>query len=249
MLVTPIRTAVIRGSRPQPRVVQNQFGLQQLRETSTIPLVDSLSILFEKMKIVDKISPHRKTSRYFKPFVQRRTYTVQYRRYTSFKPQEKMDNDHVDEDGKIKDIILAQRKKFLKDNDLLKDCFTYYDRIVYANKHLYDLHQKDTIGRSNLERMRNGYCPVDKSGQDIIIIHHFDQTMQGPWVILTQSFHQNESRNLHSFVILKDRVNRHKFNIERQQYWKYIAKEYDSNPQSKESMDKITQMLKHVSKL
>ena len=184
-------------------------------------IVESLISIFEKLTISSHEPILKQTAQVHK--IQCRTYTVQYRKYVRFKPKEKMDWEHLDGSGKIKASILEKRKQFLQERGLLKDCFTYKNRLVFANKHLYDLSQKDTLGRTNLERMEQGFCPVDKTGQDIIIIHHFDQTMLGPWVILTNLFHQNESRQLHSFLILKDKVIRDKFNNERNQYWKYQA--------------------------
>lgn len=137
----------------------------------------------------------------------------------------RMDWEHLDEQGEIKTSILESRKKFLRQHGLLRDEFYYQGRVVYANKHLYDIHQKDVLGRTNLNRMLSGLCPVDKTGEDIIIIHHFNQTMSGPWVILTNVFHEEKSDHLHSYVWLKDKVIRTEFKRQRQDYWRFQALE------------------------
>ncbi|MBS0287939.1 MAG: hypothetical protein JSR17_11620 [Proteobacteria bacterium] len=141
------------------------------------------------------------------------------------KQSKHMDWHHLDKKGAIKEDILQIRKHFLEKHNLLQDMFYYRDRIVYANQHLYDIYQKDTLGRTNLQRMLAGFCPVDKTGQDIIIIHHFDQTMSGTWVVLTHRFHHEQSENLHSNVWVTDKVIRSAFKKERQAYWKFQAKE------------------------
>lgn len=141
------------------------------------------------------------------------------KRFYSTSTRKKIYKD-LDQDGTIKAEILEARRKVLLENGLLEDEFLYEGRIVYANKHLYDLNQTDSLGRSNFQRMQNGFCPVDRTGEDIIVIHHFDQTMSGPWVILTNRFHEQMHDQLHSDIVLKDKVRRKQFALQRKDYWK-----------------------------
>jgi hypothetical protein len=57
----------------------------------------------------------------------------------------------------------------------------------------------------------------------LLVLHHFDQTDAGPWVVLKDSFHMKFDKELHSNVKMLNRIDRKKFNIERQAYWIHEA--------------------------
>ncbi|MBS0288454.1 MAG: hypothetical protein JSS07_00280 [Proteobacteria bacterium] len=133
------------------------------------------------------------------------------------------DWDHLNEKGEIKQDIIQKRKELLAKHGFLYDEFHYLGRVVFGNKHLYDFKQQDSIGRTNFVRMQSGICPVDKSGEDILTIHHLEQTMVGPWVVLPNLFHQQYNKQLHSQVTLHDGINRTIFKGERQAYWRHEA--------------------------
>ncbi|MGD9591352.1 MAG: HNH/ENDO VII family nuclease [Candidatus Berkiella sp.] len=186
------------------------------------PTVDvAIDSLVDKFNLLDinTISPSRVSlvrSRSYSPLAN----TYFQKRFYSTNTRNKIYKD-LDQDGTIKAEILEARRKVLLENGLLEDEFLYEGRIVYANKHLYDLNQTDSLGRSNFQRMQSGFCPVDSTGEDIIVIHHFDQTMSGPWVILTNRFHEQMHDQLHSDIVLKDKVRRKQFALQRRHYWKY----------------------------
>lgn len=202
---------------------------QALKKSAHQAPVDALIERFKQLT-VEEIKPvvfKRKEDKPFKGvFFQKRHYC------TSIYIRKKPDVHHLNEFKQIKEEILAKRRQFLEEHHLLQDEMLYLNRTVYANRHLYNVNQKDVLNRTNLERMLSGLCPVDLTGKDIIIIHHFDQTMLGPWVILTNVFHRDESEQLHSYIVVKGRVNRKQFGIERSDYWKFEAQNLlKSNPQ------------------
>ncbi|MBN9286976.1 MAG: hypothetical protein BGO43_11365 [Gammaproteobacteria bacterium 39-13] len=130
---------------------------------------------------------------------------------------------HLNEKGLIREEILDQRRLLLQKHGLLQDEMDYLGRQVYANYHLYSTDPNETIGLINLNRMRYGKAPFDKKGKKVIVIHHFDQTHEGPWVILSEAFHQMYDTDLHSNITLIKGVRRNRFNHERAAYWKSEA--------------------------
>ncbi|HRE31349.1 MAG TPA: HNH/ENDO VII family nuclease [Candidatus Berkiella sp.] len=133
------------------------------------------------------------------------------------------DKHHLDDNGYIKQIYLAKRKQFLQKNHLLQDRIKFKNHVVYQNLHLYDFEQVDLHGKTNLQRMQQGICPITVEGKDYLTIHHFDQTHDGDWIILPHCFHEQYDRELHSNIRVKNGVIRHVFAKERQAYWRFIA--------------------------
>lgn len=133
------------------------------------------------------------------------------------------DLSHLDIQGSIKTAILNRRKNFLAQHDLLQDECSFEGRLVYCNKHLYDFEQTDMYGRTNVQRMLKGLCPIAKDGKDLVVIHHFDQTHLSMWIIVLDSFHREHDLRLHSQVKIAKGVNRNKFAKERTAYWQYIG--------------------------
>lgn len=131
---------------------------------------------------------------------------------------------HLDKDGLIKSEIIEWRLNFLNEHGLLQDKLDFEDRLLYQNKHLYRLHDRDERGLSNLERMQKGNCPLCPKG-DYITLHHLTQTHTSDLIALTNTFHQVFHQQLHSHVSLgKDfRVQRGRFQREKQRYWKLAA--------------------------
>jgi len=139
------------------------------------------------------------------------------------------DKHHLDKKGKIKETFLIERREFLIAHGLLKDEITFSNHRVFKNSHLYDLNQPDKYGSTNLERMLHGLAPIAKNGTDYLVIHHFDQTHQGDWVVLLNSFHEKYDRDLHTQVKIKGGVNRQLFSHERMAYWQQVAKNHLEN--------------------
>lgn len=134
------------------------------------------------------------------------------------------DFHHLGKDGLIKTEIIEWRLNFLKERGLLQDKLDFEDRLLYQNKHLYSLHDRDKGGLTNLERMQQGNCPLCPKG-DYITLHHLSQTHASDLIVLTNNFHQSFHQQLHSQVSLgRDlRVQRGIFQREKQRYWKLAA--------------------------
>ncbi|MCS5707903.1 HNH/ENDO VII family nuclease [Candidatus Berkiella cookevillensis] len=139
------------------------------------------------------------------------------------KPKILQDADHIDANGCIKNELIQQREAFLKKHDMMQNKILHENRIVYANYHLYDIGQLDANGNTNLQRMQNGNCPVGLDGRDLIVIHHLDQSHDGAWIILTNSFHQDYHPQLHSNISPINRVKRDLFQEEKNFFWKNQA--------------------------
>ncbi len=87
-----------------------------------------------------------------------------------------------------------------------------------------DLNFKDALGRTNLERMRNGLSPLDPSGVPYEL-HHIGQKADGTLTILTQAEH--DSSVLHGFITDSE-IDRAAFAVVRKQFWKTTAKILES---------------------
>ena len=136
---------------------------------------------------------------------------------------------HLDRDRAIKEEYLIQRREFLQKHKLLQNENYFKDKVVYENFHLYDVNQVDKYGFTNLERMQNGLAPIAKDGIDYLIIHHFDQTHDGDWIILLNSFHSENDLALHTHAKVSRGVVRHVFAKERMEYWQHVANTHLEN--------------------
>lgn len=83
-----------------------------------------------------------------------------------------------------------------------------------------------TDGRTNIQRVMDGYAPLDKSGNSYEI-HHIGQKNDGPLAILTKDQHKNNFEILHANTgIAPSEIDRSGFNNERKKFWKDLAKQY-----------------------
>lgn len=83
-----------------------------------------------------------------------------------------------------------------------------------------DLEQKDSMGRTNSERMEKGLPPLDKNGRPIEL-HHIGQKSDSPLAELTISEHRGKGND----TVLHDKkkeseIDRDKFAEERSEHWK-----------------------------
>ena len=83
-----------------------------------------------------------------------------------------------------------------------------------------DLEQKDSMGRTNAERMEKGLPPLDKNGRPIEL-HHIGQKPNSPLAELTTSEHRDKGND----IVLHDKkkeseIDRDKFAEERSEHWK-----------------------------
>jgi hypothetical protein len=84
---------------------------------------------------------------------------------------------------------------------------------------------KDALGRTNINRMKQGLAPIGKDGKSIEL-HHLKQQNNGIIVELTSTEHKVNSKILHRYT-RKSEINRQDFNKWKKQYWKERAKDFE----------------------
>lgn len=88
-----------------------------------------------------------------------------------------------------------------------------------------DMNQKDSMGRTNQERMSEGLAPLTKEG-GVVELHHMGQKADSPLAELTMKEHRGSEND----TILHDKtkeseIDRNKFNAERINHWKNRTEE------------------------
>lgn len=83
-----------------------------------------------------------------------------------------------------------------------------------------DFEKKDSMGRTNKERMEKGYPPIDENGRPIEL-HHIGQKSNSPLAELTINEHRGKGND----VILHNKkkeseIDRLQFSEERKEHWK-----------------------------
>lgn len=73
---------------------------------------------------------------------------------------------------------------------------TVNGRRVYQRDDLIEPNRQDQFGRTNRQRMERGLAPIGPDGKSINL-HHVTQTEPGPLAEITQSQHQQFTRQLH----------------------------------------------------
>lgn len=136
----------------------------------------------------------------------------------------RLHDNHLDRQGYIRKSIIEMRCNFLLTHNLLNDGIHFMNHFVYANRHLYAIEQVDCYGMTNLERMRKGLRPIAFDGQELIVIHHLEQTHSGTWVVVPDRFHCKYDSVLHSQVRTQDPVRRLEFKYESKAFWKEEAR-------------------------
>lgn len=87
-----------------------------------------------------------------------------------------------------------------------------------------DLNFKDELGKTNLQRMREGLAALDPSTRQAYQLHHIGQEMDSTLAILTEAEHMQNGNNLIWHVLGSDSaINRTVFDKQRQAYWKTLA--------------------------
>lgn len=86
-----------------------------------------------------------------------------------------------------------------------------------------DYDQKDSFGKTNLERMEKGKAPLGQNGKPIEL-HHVGQKMDSPLAELTKSEHMSNGNDtvLHNKQ-KESEINRTEFKDERAEHWKTRA--------------------------
>lgn len=84
---------------------------------------------------------------------------------------------------------------------------------------------KDALGRTNIERMKQGLAPIGKDGK-AVELHHLKQKDDGMIIELTSREHNINSKVLHRYK-QESEINRNAFNKFKKQHWQERAKDFE----------------------
>lgn len=101
-------------------------------------------------------------------------------------------------------------------------------RRVYQRDDLIDPNKKDARGRTNKQRMEQGLAPIGPDGKPINL-HHVTQTEPGPLAEVSQTQHQQYTRQLHmpdQVSFRNDPVLNSSFESYRRNYWITRSKDF-----------------------
>jgi len=95
---------------------------------------------------------------------------------------------------------------------------------IVAQRSIFDPCAKDSLGRTNLQRMLKGLAPIGYDGKPVEL-HHLKQENNGIIVEMLSTEHKQYYRDLHRYK--KDsEINRIDFIKWKIQYWKLRAKDF-----------------------
>jgi len=101
----------------------------------------------------------------------------------------------------------------------------FLGKTVVKRDFIFDPKAKDGLGRTNIERMKQGLAPIGKDGKPIEL-HHLKQQDNGKIVELLNTEHKKYSKTLHRYTN-KSEIDRNEFNKWKKQYWKERAKDFE----------------------
>ena len=96
-------------------------------------------------------------------------------------------------------------------------------KLVAQRNSTFFPHGKDALGRSNIDRMKEGLAPLGKDGK-AVELHHLKQKDNGMIIELTSKEHNVNSKVLHKYK-KESEIDRNAFNKFKKQYWKERAKD------------------------
>lgn len=116
----------------------------------------------------------------------------------------------------IKQIHNMDEYNALKSADLKAKMVNGKTALIKEN---IDLNLVDEMGHTNLERMAEGYSPLDKNGHKYEL-HHIGQKNDATLAVLTREEH--DSKFLHGFKEISE-IDKKAFKKQRQQFWMTMA--------------------------
>ena len=100
----------------------------------------------------------------------------------------------------------------------------YLGKLVAQRNSTFYPYVKDSLGRTNVERMEQGLAPIGKDGLPVEL-HHLKQKEDGIIVELTATEHKTNSKVLHKYEQISQ-IDRAEFLKWKRRYWKERAKEF-----------------------
>jgi len=98
-------------------------------------------------------------------------------------------------------------------------------KLVAQRSSTFFPHIKDALGRTNIERMKQGLAPIGKDGK-AVELHHLKQKDNGMIIELTSREHKVNSKVLHRYK-QESEINRNTFNKFKKQHWQERAKDFE----------------------
>ncbi|WP_437927536.1 type VI secretion system tip protein TssI/VgrG [Sorangium sp. So ce291] len=99
---------------------------------------------------------------------------------------------------------------------------------VFQRDDLINPKRKDKLGRTNLERMKQGLAPLGPDRRSINL-HHLTQNRSGSIAELTHTFHKKHHRIIHiNPRTIPSGIDRKAFNRWKQAYWKNRARDFEA---------------------
>ena len=98
-------------------------------------------------------------------------------------------------------------------------------KLVAKRNSTFFPHVKDALGRSNIQRMKQGLAPIGKDGK-AVELHHLKQKDDGLIIELTSKEHNINSKVLHQYK-KESEINRNAFNKFKKLYWQKRAKDFE----------------------
>ena len=98
-------------------------------------------------------------------------------------------------------------------------------KLVAQRNSTFSSYAKDALGRTNIERMKQGLAPIGRDGK-AVELHHLKQKDNGLIIELTNREHNENSKILHRYK-KESEIDRNAFNKFKKDYWKERAKDFE----------------------
>jgi len=122
----------------------------------------------------------------------------------------------------FKSIGISYIERELKDSSKIE---RVEGKIVAKRDITFKPCQKDSLGKTNLERMQKGLAPIGTDGKSIEL-HHLKQKNNGIIIEVTNDEHNKYSKTLHRYKD-ESEIDRREFEKWKRKYWRQRAKDFE----------------------
>ncbi len=126
---------------------------------------------------------------------------------------------------KVKIFFVTRGISYIEKQILKSARFKKVNGRIVAQRNVFDPYQRDALGRTNIERMKQGLAPIGYDGKPVEL-HHLKQEEDSIIVEMLSSEHKKFYKELHRYK-QNSEINRMEFNKWRVNYWKERAKEFE----------------------
>ena len=93
-----------------------------------------------------------------------------------------------------------------------------------AKRRVFNPNYRDYMGRTNVDRMKQGLAPIGKDGKSIEL-HHLKQKDNGVIIEMTRTEHNKYSSTLHRYT-KESEIDRYEFEKWKRAYWRSRANDF-----------------------